>query len=148
MNVTPEALLGSHLWGVMEPRMGRPQPLLLLSPLLAQQLAKSAWGGQGEGTREKNRMGGVGGASRSSPHHPTPSPPLPGCGTNQFSLNFFLAQSEAGSDKECRSRRSGAKLNAAQTHPTPPEPESQPEPNYPLPSRSVALRGQPDAPKA
>lgn len=115
---------------------GGSQPPLLASPLLAPAAGQGFTGRVGRGKMgERNWTG-------------TPRPRLPGCGTNQFSPNFFLAQSGAGSDKEFHSRRSGARLNAAQTHPTPPEPESQPEPNYPPPSRSVAPRGQPDAPKA
>lgn len=85
--------------------MGRPQPPLLGSPLPT---AAVGWPGVcGEAGKGKGE--GVGNV-----------PSLPGPCTKQFSPSFFLGQSGARSDKEFHIRRSGVRLNAAQTTPQSP----------------------------
>lgn len=62
---------------------------------------------RGEGREGRGRDGGDGQGA--------PCLRSPGCGTNQFSPNFLLGQSGAGSEEEFHSQRSGARLNAEQT---------------------------------
>lgn len=115
------------LRGTAPPRahtVSRPGPLFLAPPF---PVAPAGWPGV---------LGGAGGSR----------PMVAGCGTNQFSPNFFLGQSGAGSDEEFHSRRSGARLNAEQTGPPAPQPKPQPEPScWLLPA--APGRGQPGIPR-
>lgn len=103
MSVTPRRPCWSPASeGQPGPPMVRPQPPFLAPPFLA----PAGWPGAcGEGEERGGRGNGAG----------APHPWSPGCGTNQFSPNFFLGQSGDRSDREFHSRRSGARPNAEQT---------------------------------
>lgn len=147
MTVAPETLLGSHLWGVMGPPMGRPQPLLLLPPLLARQLTKSAWGGQGEGMREGNGMA----AGEGIPFPSLPPRPQPRHCLDVAQINSPPISSWPNlKPDQTRNSAAGEVEPSLMPHKPTPPPQSLSHSQSPITHSRHALwlRGQPEAPKA